>query len=76
MKVTNLAECQPRFIAFCKAHNLSEGDEWRTWDYTAWVANKANEFRRLHGLKNWDSLGTLVNGQDRFTEFLLEKERE
>ncbi|WP_258550883.1 hypothetical protein [Bacillus cereus] len=42
----------------------------------AWIANKANEFRRLHGLKNWDLLGKLVNGQDRFTEFLLEKERE
>ncbi|HDR7208202.1 hypothetical protein [Bacillus cytotoxicus] len=55
MKVTNLEECQPRFVSFCKAHNLSEGDEWQTWDYMVWVANKANEFRRLHGLKNWDS---------------------
>ncbi|PGO61800.1 hypothetical protein CN980_29155 [Bacillus cereus] len=76
MKVTNLEECQPRFVSFCKAHNLSEGDEWQTWDYMAWISKKANEFRRLHGLKNWDSLGKLINGQDRFTEFLIEKERE
>ncbi|KFN03252.1 hypothetical protein D0U04_13740 [Bacillus clarus] len=66
MKVTNLEECQPRFIAFCKAHNLSEGGEW----YMAWIGNKANEFRRLHGLKNWDSLGKLVNGHVRFTKYL------
>ncbi|MFB5588486.1 hypothetical protein ACE41I_17490 [Bacillus cereus] len=76
MKVTNLEECQPRFVLFCKVHNLSEGDEWQTCDYMAWVSKKANEFRRLHGLKNWDSLGKLINGQDRFTEFLIEKERE
>lgn len=73
MKVTNLEECQSRFVSFCKAHNLSEGDEWQTWDYMAWVSKKANE---LHGLKNWDSLGKSINGQDRFTEFLIEKERE
>lgn len=76
MKVTNLEECQPRFIAFCKAHDLSEGDEWQKWDYMAWIANKANEFRRLNGLKDWDSLGKLENGHARFTEYLQEKERE
>ncbi|MGI2709047.1 hypothetical protein [Bacillus cytotoxicus] len=73
MKVTNLEECEPRFVSFCKAHNLSEGDEWQTWDYMVWVANKANEFRRLHGLKNWDSLGKLENGQDRFKKYLFEE---
>ncbi|MDA2116721.1 hypothetical protein PDN31_15330 [Bacillus cereus] len=75
MIVTNLEERQPRFIAFCKAHDLSEGGEWQTWDYMAWVSKKANEFRRLHGLKNWDSLGKLENGQERFTEY-LQGERE
>ncbi|MEK4609756.1 hypothetical protein [Bacillus sp. FSL K6-0067] len=39
----------------------------------AWVSKKANEFRRLHGLRDWDSLGKLEGGQDRFTEFLFEK---
>ncbi|KXY25724.1 hypothetical protein AT267_27235 [Bacillus cereus] len=73
MKVTDLTNRQPRFIAYCKALNIAEGSEWQTGDYMAWVSKKANEFRRLHGLRDWDSLGKLEGGQDRFTEFLFEK---
>ncbi|MHA4169944.1 hypothetical protein [Bacillus cereus] len=70
MKIVKLEECQSRFKLFCKAHNLTEGDEWKTWDYMSWISLKANEFRRLHGLKNWDSLGKLIDGQEQFTEYL------
>ncbi|MEI4802002.1 hypothetical protein WAZ07_11820 [Bacillus sp. FJAT-51639] len=73
MKVTNLAEYQPRFIAFCKAHNLSEGNNWKTRGYMAWISKKANGFRRLHGLDGWDSLGKLEDRHAWFTEYLQGK---
>ena len=70
-KVPNLAECQPRFVAYCEANGLHEGDEWQTWEYMAWISKKAAEFRKLHGLSRWDSFNKLgADGHKQFTRFL------
>ncbi|PEM69359.1 hypothetical protein [Bacillus pseudomycoides] len=69
-KVKNLKKCNSHFISFCKAHGLSEGDEWLTWDYMTWITRKASEFRKLNGLNEFDSLEKLEDGQNRFDRFL------
>lgn len=48
-KVPNLVECQPRFVAYCKAHGLREGDEWQTWEYMAWISKKQRNFASYTG---------------------------
>jgi hypothetical protein len=71
-KVPNLNECQPRFVAFCKAHNLTEGDYFKPHEYINWINEKASEFKKIHGLGRFDTLSKLGNdGQERFTEWLM-----
>ncbi|PFZ35484.1 hypothetical protein COL77_29390 [Bacillus wiedmannii] len=68
--VKNLNNCNYRFNLFCKAHSLSEGDEWVTWEYITWITRNVNEFKKIHGLNEFDALEKLDDGQTRFDNFL------
>ncbi|WP_242293050.1 hypothetical protein [Bacillus cereus group sp. BfR-BA-01441] len=68
--VKNLNNCNYRFKLFCKVHSLSEGDEWITWEYITWITRKVNEFKKMHGLNEFDALEKLEDGQTRFDNFL------
>lgn len=68
--VKNLNNCNSRFNSFCKAHSLSEGDEWVTWEYITWITRKVQEFKKIHGLNEFDALEKLEDGQTRFDNFL------
>lgn len=67
-KVPNLAECQPRFIAYCKAHGLHEGDEWKSYEYINWINRKAAEYKRSIR-KSYHDILTPVEHEE-FTRFL------
>ncbi|MDQ0154937.1 hypothetical protein [Robertmurraya andreesenii] len=54
--VTNLSHCQPYFKAYCAEHGLTDGDEWKTWEYMAWISRKWEDYRRLRGKGRYDSI--------------------
>lgn len=43
--VPNLAECQPYFQVYCKAHDLDEGNIWLQHEYIIWISSKHREFK-------------------------------
>jgi len=67
-KVPNFSECQPRFIAFCKAHGLMEGDDFKPYEYIIWVQEKVAEFRKLKGFKSHEPFTDVMHAE--FTRFL------
>ncbi|MBE2919991.1 hypothetical protein HPK02_14655 [Anoxybacillus flavithermus] len=67
-KMPNFSECQPRFIAFCKAHGLTEGDDFKPYEYIIWVQEKVAEFRKLKGFKSHEPFTDGMHAE--FTRFL------
>ena len=40
----------PYVLAFCKAHNVKQGEEVKTTNYIFWIDKKHDDFRKLHNL--------------------------
>lgn len=55
-----MSKYQPRYIAYCKAHNTTpEEDSQRphvAFRFMMWTGRRVEEFRRERGLGRWDHL--------------------
>lgn len=40
----------PYVLAFCKVHNITEGEEVENIRYMFWIDKKHDDFRKLHNL--------------------------
>lgn len=69
--VINLMECQPRFVAYCQANGLTEGDEFKTYEYIIWVSRMITDFKKSFGMKHTD---TITSGmQEELTQWIFEQ---
>lgn len=48
--IRNGKEQNPYLIAYFNKNNIAIGQEWKSWEYMAWIDNKHTEFRRLHNM--------------------------
>ncbi|WNF07460.1 hypothetical protein [Brevibacillus borstelensis] len=66
--VPPINRCQPRFVAYCRAHGLAEGDEWKPHEYITWILRMSDEFKRLKRMKHTDIFTRVLH--EEFTEYL------
>lgn len=48
--VPNLGDCNEIFRSYCRAHGLSEGDPWVTYDYMSWASQMSEDFAKEKGI--------------------------
>lgn len=48
--VPDLHTCQPRFVLYCTAHGMCEGDEWHTWAFMAWIGQIVARYKAERGV--------------------------
>lgn len=47
--VPNVTECQPRFILYTRLMGLCEGDEWKPYEYMAWINGMVARYHQANG---------------------------
>lgn len=67
--VQDLANCQPRFQAYCKANGLRDGSTYHTYEFIRWIQKRLMEFRNKFGIHE-DVPLDMVKEQERFTEYI------
>lgn len=43
-------ETNPYLLAFFKKFDIAVGQEWKSWEYMAWIDKKHSAFRKMHGM--------------------------
>ncbi|PGT90133.1 hypothetical protein [Bacillus thuringiensis] len=67
--VEDLANCQPRFQAYCKANGLGDGSTYHLYKFIRWMHQRLMEYRKSFGIPEDVPLSS-EKEQERLTEYI------